>query len=206
MTPEHFVEDVLCKDPEFQNILDNHRRHGDKTKNEDWSCNPKTVQIQSKDYIKLQRCELQYDGELSQPLEQTICKNYLSHHQNTHRHATDQSLGLSYHSRLCDYRIMSQTKPKESVDENLSGNDMYNMELKCCLQRLQMASYLRHKSRWNNGYSNPLVCHAVHKTHDSNNQEIRPREFQIKLRYKDSTFIIVQIFYKTNTECLLRIL
>ena len=32
MTPEHFVEDVLCKDPEFMNILDNHRYHGERTK------------------------------------------------------------------------------------------------------------------------------------------------------------------------------
>ena len=32
MSPEHFVEDVLCKDPEFKNILDNHRYHGERTK------------------------------------------------------------------------------------------------------------------------------------------------------------------------------
>ena len=89
----------------------------------------------------------------------------------------------------------------ESVDEELSANEMHDMEMKCCLQRLQMASYLRHKSGWNHGYSNPLVCHAVHKSTD-----VRPREFQIKLRYKDNTAITVQIFYKTNTECLLRIL
>lgn len=87
------------------------------------------------------------------------------------------------------------------MDEELSSTEMHDMEMKCCLQRLQMASYLRHKSGWNNGYSNPLVCHAVHKSTD-----FKPREFQIKLRYKDNTQITVQIFYKTNTECLLRIL
>ena len=32
MTPEHFVEDVLCKDPEFMNMLNNHRPHGERTK------------------------------------------------------------------------------------------------------------------------------------------------------------------------------
>ena len=80
---------------------------------------------------------------------------------------------------------------------------MLAMEMKCCLQRLQMASYLRHKTdtTWNFGHSNPLVCHAVHKSTD-----FKPREFQIKLRYKDTTSITVEIFYKTNTECLLRIL
>ena len=90
----------------------------------------------------------------------------------------------------------------ESVEEKVvSATEMHAMEMKCCLQRLQMASYLRHKSSWNNGYSNPLVCHAVHKSID-----FRPREFEIKLRYKDNSMITVQIFYKTNTECLLRIL
>ena len=32
MRPDDFVEDVLCKDPEFMNILDNHRSHGERTK------------------------------------------------------------------------------------------------------------------------------------------------------------------------------
>ena len=51
-------------------------------------------------------------------MEEEICQNYLSHHQTTHRHANDQSLGLSYHARLCDYRILpyipksKDSKPK----------------------------------------------------------------------------------------------
>ena len=259
-------------------------------------------------------------------MEEEICRNYLSHHQNTHWPASDRSLGLSYHARLCDYRILpylpksKDSKPKgmqiriprnilihpypilisqahleimmaqrvwmsgtvnsnisdinsqhslvtyihircktsfqthhylhfitsiqftwtriwkrtlpvryqyvfslhdtaslkasinrlkkvtfkflESLEEKVvSATEMHAMEMKCCLQRLQMASYLRHKSSWNNGYSNPLVCHAVHKSID-----FRPQEFEIRLRYKDNSMITVQIFYKTNTECLLRIL
>ena len=39
-------------------------------------------------------------------MEEEICRNYLSPHQNTHRHASDQSLGLSYHARLCAYRVL----------------------------------------------------------------------------------------------------
>lgn len=208
MTPEHFVEDILCKDPEFMHILDNHRSHGERIKNEDWTCNQKTVQIQSKDYIKLPSCELQDPGELTEIMEEEICRNYLSPHQNTHRHASDQSLGLSYHARLCAYRVlpyMSMSKdsqPKESVEEKVvSETEMHAMEMRCCLQRLRMASYLRRKSTWNNGYSNPLVCHAIHKSTD-----FRPQEYEIRLRYKDNSMITVKIFDKTNTECHLRIL
>ena len=91
----------------------------------------------------------------------------------------------------------------ESLEEKVvSAAEMRAMEMKCCLQRLQMASYLRHKSDWRPSYPNPLVCHAVHKSPDI----ARPREFEIRLRYKDNSMITVQIFYKTNTECLLRIL
>ena len=32
MKPVDFVEDVLCKDQEFMNILDSHSKHGEKTK------------------------------------------------------------------------------------------------------------------------------------------------------------------------------
>ena len=87
------------------------------------------------------------------------------------------------------------------IDTVLKENEMHAMEMKCCLQRLQMASYLKHKSSWSYGYPSPLVCHAVHKANS-----VRPREFNISLRYKDMTKVSIQIFYKTNTECLLRIL
>ena len=79
--------------------------------------------------------------------------------------------------------------------------EMHAMEMKCCLQRFQMASYLRRKSTWNNGCSNPLVCQTVHKSTDS-----RPRELEIRLRYEDNSIITVKIFHQSKTECLLRIL
>ena len=92
--------------------------------------------------------------------------------------------------------------PSKCLEEKVvSATEMHAMEMKCCLQRLQMASYLRHKSDWRPSYPNPLVCHAVHKSTD-----FRPQEFEIRLRYKDNSMITVQIFYKTTTECLLRIL
>ena len=50
--------------------------------------------------------------ELSSTVKEDICKNYLEHHQHIYGHARDQSLGLSYHSRLCDYRIMSEMEQK----------------------------------------------------------------------------------------------
>ena len=53
-------------------------------------------------------------------MEEDICRNYLSHHQNTHRHASDQSLGLSYHARLCDYRILPyMPKSKDSKPKGM---------------------------------------------------------------------------------------
>ena len=88
-----------------------------------------------------------------------------------------------------------------NLDTVLNHDEMQAMEMKCCLQRLQMASYLKHKSSWSYGYPSPLVCHAVHKSNS-----LKPREFNIILRYQDMTKVIIQIFYKTNTECLLRIL
>ena len=122
------------------------------------------------------------------------------------RARTRTVLGQVIHSREIFYAFslftQNSSKCLESIEEKVvSATEMHAMEMKCCLQRLQMASYLRHKSSWSNGYSNPLVCHAVHKSTD-----FRPREFEIRLRYKDNSMITVQIFYKTNTECLLRIL
>ena len=54
-------------------------------------------------------------------MEENICRNYLSHHQATHRHTSGQFLGLSYHARLCDYRILpwSSTKSRDSKPKGL---------------------------------------------------------------------------------------
>lgn len=202
MKPKDFVEDVLCKDPEFKLILENHGFHSEQTKNLEWTCNSNTVEMTNDQTIKLQRCQLNDPGDLSQDDEEKICRNYLHHHQDTHNLPQDQNLGLSYHARLCDYRILSKSKQK---DQNvMNQKEMHDMELKCCLQRLQMASYLRHKTSLEEkakfGYSSPLVCHAVHKA-----TNVRPQEFNIKLRYPDKTHVTVQILYKTNTKCLLRI-
>ena len=88
---------------------------------------------------------------------------------------------------------------------------MQAFEMKCCLQRLQIATYLKHKPSYNSSYPYPIICHAIHKSHralDKANSvtEIKSKQLTISLNYSKRDAVRMEVYYKTNTECLLRIL
>ena len=90
----------------------------------------------------------------------------------------------------------------------LTETEMHETEKKCCLQRLQTASYLKHNFR--RSYANPLACHAVHQPHghqensDPKNH-IKHEALNIRLGYKDHSRLSLRMFYKTSTACILQI-
>ena len=80
---------------------------------------------------------------------------------------------------------------------------MQAFEMKCCLQRLQIATYLKHKPSYNSSYPYPIVCHAIHKSHRALD---KAKQLTISLNYSKRDVLRMEVYYKTNTECLLRIL